>query len=83
VLSVRAVDFRVDEDSEGNDALIVDVVLPDPVGETWPLDDVLKLHRMIDDAAIDVGVPIRWIVIPRQETQEDYDPADTGDEARR
>jgi hypothetical protein len=57
VLSVRAVDFRVDEDSEGNDALIVDVVLPDPVGETWPLDDVLKLHRMIDDAAIDVGSP--------------------------
>jgi hypothetical protein len=82
-LRVQDVDFRVDEDSEGNDALFVDVVLPDPAGETWPIDDVLELHRLIDDAAIDVRVPIRWIVMPRQETREDYDPADTGDEARR
>jgi hypothetical protein len=82
-LRVKGVDFRVGEDSEGNDALFVDVVLPDPAGETWPVDDVLELHRRIDDAAVELGVPVPWIVMPRQETREDYDPADTGDEARR
>lgn len=83
VSSLRAGDYEVRDvvaewgtDSEGIDALFLTVVLEDPAEETWPLDDILALHRDIGDIAIKLQVPVRWYVRTEAETPEVFDPED-------
>ena len=77
-LDVRRAALRLDEGAFGDDTLFIDVTLADPPAgsETWPVDDVLELHRLIADKAIALELPVPWHVTLRQETPEEPEPED-------
>lgn len=77
-LHVRGADLRFDEDAAGDQALFIDLTLSDPPtdNETWPLDEVLELHRVIDVEAVRLGLAVPWHVTLRQESSEGLVPED-------
>ena len=48
----------VDEDVNGRAAVFVDLTLTDPLPseETWPIDDILALHRVVDARAREMRI---------------------------
>jgi hypothetical protein len=69
-LTVRAVAVvdavaSVDADSSGEEALFLELTLaePPPGADTWPLDDVLELYRLVNERALDLGLPLTWHVM--------------------
>lgn len=46
----------LDEDSVGEVGTFFELVLDDPEGETWPVEDLFDLRRQIREAALDAGL---------------------------
>lgn len=83
--SVRPVEVRLrrDQDSTGDEAWFVEVVLPNPdpdVG-TWPVDDLIDLDRATRDKALEIGVSWPWYVLVKPETDEPQADEDELDSA--
>ena len=75
-LSVIDARARLEEDAQGDVAVFIDVVLPgpDPDAGTWPVDDVLNLHDVIDRKAQELGLTMPWHVRLLAENDVEPDP---------
>lgn len=66
------------EDASGEPAVLFDVVLadPEPNEETWPVEEVLALHELIDGEARERRLPLRWVVrlVPEHDVEPEQDP---------
>lgn len=84
--ATHVVDARLEEreDSSGRPALFVVLVLADPPAgkPTWPVDDVIRIRRMVRDRleerAPELDVP--WFVEFESEHPDVLDPADASDQ---
>jgi hypothetical protein len=80
--SLRVVSARAsrDEDANGEKAVFLDVTLPPPEddADTWPLEDVLALHEVIDRKARDLGFGLQLHVrlLPSVDTEVDSEDTD-------
>jgi hypothetical protein len=75
---VVVIDASLGVDSDGEDAIIVRVVLAPPEGDTWPVEDVWELRRMIRDviASVDPELEIPWVIsIESEDESEDAQDA--------
>ena len=76
-LRVVAADWRLGENSEGDLAVYLDTMLTNPVGATWPSDDMLKLRRQVlaQLRALDFPLPVYIVLRPETEQPQDDAPA--------
>lgn len=65
------------EDADGRDAWYFEIVLPDPLDETWDAAELSRLQHGVRDKALEVGLAYPWYVIPR--TKDDETPEDEED----
>ena len=76
-LAVQSASVHAGDDASGDTAIFVDLVLPSPSLEagTWPIDDVLSLHDLIDREAKALGLQHPWHVrlYPDQDLEPDPD----------
>lgn len=79
-LVVREAVASLDEDVNGQLAVFLDVIVPlPPQGEpTWNVDDVLRLHEVIDDKARELGLDRPWHVRLSAEGDVEADVDDEG-----
>lgn len=69
---------EVDRDDEDELAVFLVLTLTDPVGDTWPYEDVLALRRAVITRAEAIGIETSLYVRLRPATdlpQEDDEPA--------
>ena len=80
----RVVGARVSyrEDSEGEPAVFVELILSDPPAgmDTWPVEDVWALRRAVREAIenLDPELDMSWFISLAPEREEELDPEDTG-----
>jgi hypothetical protein len=76
VVSARA---RLGADSEGRTAIFVTLVLADPEGETWPVDDLWELRRSVQAVInrVDPELDVPWFMEYEPESTEQLEPEDT------
>jgi hypothetical protein len=76
VIEARA---HVGEDSEGRTALFVTLVLSNPAGDTWPVDDLWELRRGVQSviAEVDPDLDLPWFVTFEPENAEQQETDDT------
>lgn len=69
-------------DSTGDAALRATLVVPEPVGDTWPVDTYLALRRAVNDVATQMGFD-EWVYVdlssPSDLEDQDEDDTDDGD----
>lgn len=72
-IRVRDASLRFDENALGEVAAFLDLTLSDPRSgaDTWPLDEVLDLHRQVDLQAERAGLTPPWHVTLRRESPEE------------
>ena len=75
--------LRRGQDSSGEGAWFVEVVLPDPdpAEGTWPVEDLIDLDRATRDKALELGVSWPWYVVFQPVTDEPQEDEDTLDAA--
>lgn len=86
-LKPRVIEIRVrqTEDSDGNPAFLVELVLPNPPeGEgTWPVDDIWGLRRWVRDSIADASAEdVRWFVTFEPQEPEELAPEDAADQVQ-
>ena len=69
-VSVHDLKISLGEDSEAQTALYADVVLADPAGDTWPIEDVQALRREIRDILSHDPPPVPWYVLLRPKNEQ-------------
>jgi len=78
VVSVRT---SLSQDANGEDVVIVKLVLSDPPAgeETWPIEDLWEIRRMTNSAIreVDPDLKIPWAVSFEPENPGELDPEDT------
>jgi hypothetical protein len=76
---VIAARTNVGEDSEGRPALFITLVLSDPPGETWPVDDLWALRRDVQSiiAEVDPSLELPWFMTFEPENAEQQETDDT------
>ena len=74
--TVRVVDATLvwDEDAEDKPILRLSVVLANPSGETWPVDDIVELHGRIENHVAETGLEAPLHVGLAAEAPEEVDP---------
>lgn len=67
-------------DSTGDAALRATLVVPEPAGDTWPVDTYLALRRAVNDVATQMGFD-EWVYVDLSAPSDlqDQDDADDGD----
>lgn len=71
---VRSTSVHLGAGSEPDDSLVVEVVLSDPSGDTWPLDDVRAIYRVVSEVVVETAggnQPVYIRVSPETETPQD------------
>ena len=65
-VTVQQVMASIDRDSEDDVALFLALQLSDPVGDTWPTEDVLTLRRAVLEVAqrLELDVPLYLRLTP-------------------
>jgi hypothetical protein len=56
-LGVRQAKARLDENREGEQVLLVQMLLTDPDGSTWDLDPLDEMHQALRRKATELGLP--------------------------
>lgn len=83
---ILAARVRLGEDSNGDKALFVKLMLSDPAPghETWPADDLTKIRRAIRDVitAADPELKVPWVISFVPESAGDLEPEDTHGEVQ-
>lgn len=77
---ILRVEPHIDFDSDDQQTIFLTVVLSDPVGDTWPLDDVLGIRREVfsQARANRLGLPVHVRLVPKTDPpQEDDDEEPT------
>lgn len=79
VIGARA---TVGEDSEGRSALFITLVLSDPTGDTWPVDDLWELRRSVQSviAEVDPALALPWFITFEPESAEQQETDDTSEQ---
>jgi len=82
---IEEVRVEVRQDSSERPALSIVLVLSDPPkgAETWPIDDLWALRRLVRDAMAETeaelnGMP--WFVVFESKSHEPLDPEDTAEQ---
>lgn len=70
---VVGADVEWDDDADGNPILRFNVLLANPSGETWSVDDIVEFHRRVEDQALDLGLDTPRYVGVQAETSEELD----------
>lgn len=75
VVSARV---RLGADSEGCPALFVTLVLSDPPGDTWPVDDIWELRRSVQTvmSEVDPDIETPWFIVFEPENMEQQESDD-------
>lgn len=79
---VKAVRAEEREDSSGQCALFIVLVLSDPAKDqdTWPVDDLWGLRSKVRQAVVDAGtIAEPWFVVFEPENQGELDSDDLGE----
>lgn len=72
-------EYRIDEDSEGNDAVYFTVTIPVPENmDTWPRDDMIRLRHDIRGHKAHGKLPRVYLILRPE--HDDPQPGDEEDE---
>lgn len=77
---VSDVRIRRGEDAEGDAALFVVLVLKNPEGETWPIDDIWELRRIARERISPFRLDSPWFLELEPEEPDELDPDDIGEQ---
>ena len=79
-LQVTSASVESMTDSTGDAALRATLVVPEPAGDTWPVDTYLALRRAVNDVATQMGFD-EWVYVDLSAPSDlqDQDDADDGD----
>jgi hypothetical protein len=82
--SIQVKDARIEvrDDPSGEAGLVIVLVLSDPPpgAETWPVDDLWELRRIVRDVVAEVGLSpdnMPWSVAFESEDHGELEPEDT------
>jgi hypothetical protein len=75
-VAVLTADVGIGVDSQGREALLIDLTLPDPVGDTWPVESVLDIRRQLNEYLAAQRFPLGWVVALRSATPTEFDDDD-------
>lgn len=73
---------EIAQDADDRRAFYFTVVLPDPQGLSWDVEDLNDLNRAVRDKALEVHLPYPWYVLPRGQSDEPQADDDDIEEAK-